>query len=96
MMNVAKGTSLTGCWLKQASGQAYDQTDRQRLAQYFVEGALGDPRSLMLAPFEMLHSQLEAMILREWKIACGIYTNHVEKFKGTARNTVDRIYKSEQ
>ena len=62
---------------------------------------------MKLAPFEMLCMQLEAMIFREWEIACGIcakhageldgvYLGHVEKFKGMAKNTVDRIYKSEQ
>ena len=107
MMNAAKGTSLTGCWLKQANGQAYDQTNCQRLAWHLVEVGFDDPRLLMLAPFEVLLMQLEAIILREWEIACGIYNEHakeaddvylghVEKFKGTVRNTVNRIYESEQ
>ena len=103
MMNAARGTSLTGCWLKQASGQGIGQTDRQRLAQHFAEGGLDNPRSLMLAPFEVIRMQLEAIMLREWEIACGIctksakelddvYLGHVEKFKGTTRNTVDKLF----
>ncbi|MBA7632273.1 hypothetical protein ES703_39816 [subsurface metagenome] len=67
---------------------------------------LDDPRSLALTPLVMMCMQLEAIILREWEIARGIfilrakeadvYLSHVEKFKGAARNTVDRIYESEQ
>ena len=62
---------------------------------------------MKLAPFEMLCMQLEAMIFREWEIACGIcakharelddvYLGHVERFESTVGNTMDRIYKSEQ
>lgn len=62
---------------------------------------------MMMAPFEIMRMQLEAIILREWEIAHGIcilrakeaddvYLGHVEKYKGTARNTMNRIYKSEQ
>jgi len=107
MMNAARGTSLTGCWLKQASGQGIGQTKRQRLAQHLVEIGVDDPRLLVLAPFEVLQTVLRAIMLRELEIARGIcaksakelddvYLGHVEKFKGTARNTVDRIYESGQ
>jgi len=58
---------------------------------------------MKLAPFEVMRMQLEAIILREWEIACGIctkhakevddvYLGHVEKFKGTVRNTVDKFF----
>lgn len=107
MTNMAKGTSLTGCWLRQASGQGYDQTSRQRLAQYVVEAALDDPQSLMLLPLEMMRLNLEVAMLREWGIACGIYDkhaqeldnaylSHVERFEGTVRNTVDKAIKKFQ
>ena len=107
MMNAAKGTSLTGYWLRQANGQEYDQTGRQRLAWHLVEAGLDDPQQLTLVPFEIMRIQLRAIILREWEIACGIcashakevddvYLGHVEKFRDTVRNTVDRIYESEQ
>lgn len=103
MMNVVKGTSLTGCWLKQVSEQGIGQTDRQRLARHLVEVGLDDPRMLMLAPLVMMCMQLEAIILREREIARGIctkhakkmddvYLGHVERFKGTARNTVDKFF----
>jgi len=57
---------------------------------------------MMMAPFEIMRIQMEAIMLREWGIACSIYTEHakeanavflghVEKFKGTARNTVDKV-----
>ncbi|MBA7624971.1 hypothetical protein ES703_32391 [subsurface metagenome] len=42
MMNAAKGTSLTGYWLKQASGQGIGQTDRQQLAWHLVKVALDE------------------------------------------------------
>ena len=59
---------------------------------------------MKLAPFEIMRMQLEAIILREWEIACGIctkhakelddvYLGHVEKFEGTVRNTMDRVIK---
>ena len=107
MMNVAMETSLTGCWLKQASEQGIGQTDHQWLAWHLVEVALDDPRLLMLVPFQVMIMQQEALMLQEYEIARGIYTKHakeaddvylghVEKFKGTVRNTVDRIYESEQ
>lgn len=106
MMSMATGTSLTGCWLQQANGQGIGQIDRRQLARHLVEVGLDDPRLLVLAPFEILVIQLEAMMFREWGIACGIYNEHtkeaddvylghVEKYKGTVRNTVDRIYESE-
>ncbi len=107
MINMAKGTSLTGCWLKQANGQGVGQIDRQQLAQRFAEVGFDDPRSLMLAPFEIMRIQMEAIMLREWDIARGIctksakkaddvYLGNVERLEGTVKNTVDRIYKSEQ
>jgi len=107
MMNAAKGTSLTGYWLRQANGQEYDQTDRQRLAWHLVEAGLDDPQQLTLVPFEIMRIQLSAIILREWEIARGLYNKHtkelndvylghVKRFKNTVRNTVDRIYESEQ
>lgn len=91
--------------MKQASGQEIGQTDGQRLAWYLVEVALDDPRLLPLAPLEIMRMQLEAIMLREFEIARGIcikhakeaddvYLGHVERFKGTFRNTVDRIYES--
>ena len=60
---------------------------------------------MMMAPFEIMVMQLEAIILREWEIACSIfnkhakeaddvYLGHVEKYKGMVRNTVDGIYES--
>ncbi len=62
---------------------------------------------MMMAPLEIMRVQMEAIILREWEITCGIYTEHakeldavylghVEKLEGTIRNTVDRINKPEQ
>ena len=104
MMNMARGTSLTGCWLRLVSGQDIGQADRQRLAWHLIEVALDDPQSLMLTPFEIMRMQLGAIILREWEIACGIYNNHakklddvylghVERLKGTVRNTMDRAIK---
>ncbi len=104
MMNVAMGTSLTGCWLKQASGQGYGQADRQRLARRLVEVALDDPRRLTRAPLVMMCMQLEAIALQELEIARGIYNNHtkelddvnlghVEKFKGTVRNAMRKAIK---
>ncbi len=58
---------------------------------------------MMLAPFEIMQMQLEAIMLREFEIACGIYTKrarelddvylgHVEKYKGTVRNTADKFF----
>jgi hypothetical protein len=77
------------------------------LAQHLIEAGLDDPRRLVLAPFEILVIQLEAMMFREWGIACGIYIEHakeaddvylghVEKYKGAVRNTINRINESEQ
>ncbi len=62
---------------------------------------------LTLAPLVMMCMQMEAIVLRELEIARSIctkhakeaddvYLGHVDKFKGTIRNTVDRIYESEQ
>ena len=62
---------------------------------------------MMMAPFVMMCVKLEALRLQEWEITCGIYNKHarelddvylghVDKFKGTVRNTVNRIYESEQ
>ncbi len=58
---------------------------------------------MMMAPFEIIRVQMEAIILREWEIACGIFNNnakelddvyrgHVERFKGTVRNTRDKTF----
>ena len=62
---------------------------------------------MTLAPLVMMCTKLEAIMLREFEIARGIcashakelddvYLSHVDKFKGTVRNTVNRIYESEQ
>ena len=62
---------------------------------------------MMLVPFEIFRIQLEAIMLQELEIArdiCNkhakeaddVYLSHVDKFKGTVRNTVNRIYESEQ
>ena len=61
---------------------------------------------MMLTPLVMMCTKMEAIMLRELEIAHGIctkhaeelddvYLGHVERFKSTIRNTVDRIYKSE-
>ncbi len=92
MMNAAKRTSLTGCWLKQANGQGIGQIDRQRLARHLAEVGLDDPRRLMLVPLEIIGLQLEAIMLQELEIARGICTNHAEKFEGTARNIMDKFF----
>ena len=103
MMNAAKETALTGCWLKQVNGQAYDQTDRQRLAWHLAGVAFDDPRLLMLVPLEIMWIQMEAIMLQELEIARGIYIDHakeaddvyldhVERFEGTARNIVDKFF----
>ena len=47
---------------------------------------------MMLAPLVMMCMQLEAIMLREFEIARGIYTNHAEKFEGTARNIMDKFF----
>ena len=58
---------------------------------------------MMMAPFGVIVMQLEAIIFREWEIACGIYNEHakeaddvylghVEKYKGTVRNTADKFF----
>jgi len=103
MMNAARGTSLTGRWLKQANGQGIGQTDRQWLARYLVEVGLDDPRLLPLIPFEIIRIQMEAIMLQELEIARDIYNKHakeaddvylghVERFRGTARKTVDKFF----
>jgi hypothetical protein len=58
---------------------------------------------MMLTPLVMMRMQLEAIMLRQREIACSIctqsakqaddvYLGHVEKYKGTVRNTVDKFF----
>ena len=104
MTNMVRGTSLTGCWLKQASGQEIGQTNQQWPAQHIAEAAPDNLGVLPLIPFEMMRIQMEAIVLREFETACGIfnkhakglddaYLGHVEKFEGTVRNTMRKAIK---
>ena len=104
MTNMVRGTSLTGCWLKQASGQEIGQTNQQWPTQHETGAAPDDLGALLLTPLEIMRMQMEAIILREWEIACGIfnkhakglddvYLGHVEKYEGTVRNTMGKAIK---
>jgi len=102
MMNMAKGTLSTGCWLRQVNGGGIQQTAAPQMAQYITGGAPDGLEMLMLIPMVMMVRRLEADIYREWGVAYGIvaaqaqeldeaYLSGVNRFEDTVRDAMDRI-----
>lgn len=98
---------MTDTYLKRPNGQGHDQNCCRQQALQPAGAGIDNSQLLMLLPFEMMRQHLESVILRQFEIACGIYSKHaeeldnafmkhVDKFEVTVRAELEEIYSTWQ